>query len=464
MPRDLDDGETIEVQGSGREPYQLKNTGGVYSCTCPAWRNQSFTPDRRTCKHLRALRGDAAEQARLGSTELQGRPVARPPVASSGTDVAGEETSAAADKAPALLLAHTWETHVDLTGWWMSEKLDGVRAYWDGTRFISRLGNVFFAPPWFTEVLPNTPLDGELFGGRKNFQRTVGIVKRADGGPLWKELQYWVFDAPSHGGTFEERVEWLRANLEGRAPHVVVLAQQRTRDMTHVRDELQRVESLGGEGLMMRRPGSRYEGTRSMTLLKLKSFFDAEAKVIEHLPGAGRHKGRLGALACELPDGTRFSVGTGFSDAERADPPPVGSVITFRYQELSNAGVPRFPSYVGVRPDVSWDPSKREPTPARAAAPAAAALSATAGRAEPERDALERPEDGDEAPRYRRFEHHDGETHSFWEIQVEGSVHRVRYGTFERGIKRYASDDEARSEAERRIEQKLSKGFEEVED
>ncbi len=455
MPRDLEDGETIEVQGSGRDPYQLKNTGGVYSCTCPAWRNQSLTPDRRTCKHLRALRGDEAEQERLGSDDLQGRPTApRNTVSSGSTAEAGE---AAPDKAPALLLAHTWETHVDLTGWWMSEKLDGVRAYWDGTRFISRLGNVFFAPPWFTEVLPKTPLDGELFGGRKNFQRTVGIVKRADGGPLWKELQYWVFDAPSHGGTFEERVEWLKSNLEGRADHVVVLAQQRTTDMAHVREELRRVESLGGEGLMMRRPGSRYEGTRSMTLLKLKSFFDAEAKVIEHLPGAGRHKGRLGALSCELPDGTKFSVGTGFSDAEREDPPPVGSVITFRYQELSNAGVPRFPSYVGVRPDVTWSQAKNQPAPPRAAAPAAAALSAAPKPAPIETESRA-------ATGYRRFEHHDGDTHSFWEIQVEGSVHRVRYGTFDRGIKRYESDEEALAEAERRIEQKLSKGFEEVED
>jgi DNA ligase-1 len=105
---------------------------------------------------------------------------------------------------------------------------------------------------------------------------------------------------------------------------------------------------------MLRQPGSRYEVGRSSTLLKVKSFHDAEARVLRHLPGEGRHKGRVGALFVALPNGTEFSVGTGLSDAERRDPPPVGSVITFRYQEFSDGGVPRFPSYVGVRHDAAF--------------------------------------------------------------------------------------------------------------
>src|SRR6185312_4900337 len=131
-------------------------------------------------------------------------------------------------------------------------------------------------------------------------------------------------------------------------PHTHVLCT----DVPCLRAELARIEALGGEGVMLRQPGSRYEAGRSSTLLKVKTFHDAEARVIEHLPGTGRHKGRLGALSVELPDGTRFSVGTGFSDAERNHPPAVGSVVTFRYQELSDGGVPRFPSYVGIRHDI----------------------------------------------------------------------------------------------------------------
>src|SRR5204863_5914234 len=122
---------------------------------------------------------------------------------------------------------------------------------------------------------------------------------------------------------------------------------QLCQDTEHLRSELQRVESLGGEGLMLREPGSQYQAGRSSTLLKVKTFHDAEAVVIGHEPGAGRHKGRLGALTVRLPSGIMFSVGTGFSDKERGNPPAVGATITFRYQELSDAGVPRFPSYVG---------------------------------------------------------------------------------------------------------------------
>ncbi len=129
MP-DLKDGETAEVKGSARRPYILKNMGGVYSCTCPAWRNQSVAIERRTCKHLRSYRGEQAEKDRLGSLAP----------AAAKTAHEGE------DNAPQLLLANSWENDVDLTGWWMSEKLDGVRAWWDGKQFLSRQGNVFHAP------------------------------------------------------------------------------------------------------------------------------------------------------------------------------------------------------------------------------------------------------------------------------------------------------------------------------
>src|SRR3954464_15558262 len=161
MP-DLMDGDSVKVQGSGAKPYVLKNTGGVYSCTCPAWRNQSVAIERRTCKHLRKLLGDAAEQARAGQD--------LPPTPEATGD-------GAADKAgPPLLLAERWDNAQDLAGWWMSEKLDGVRAYWDGKALISRLGNPFHAPDRFVAGLPAEPLDGELWIGRRAFQRTVGIV------------------------------------------------------------------------------------------------------------------------------------------------------------------------------------------------------------------------------------------------------------------------------------------------
>ena len=254
---------------------------------------------------------------------------------------------------PPLLLAHTWENDIDLAGWFLSEKLDGVRAYWNGQQFLSRQGNVYQAPTWFTADLPSTPLDGELWLARKAFQRTVSIVRRHDATELWREIKFVVFDAPALADVFEARQEFLRETLGASGlPYAQWLPQERCRSVEHLQAELSRIESLGGEGLMLRQPGSRYEVGRSATLLKVKSMLEADARVIEHLPGQGRHRGRMGAMLVQLANDTTFNVGTGFTDAQRDAPPPVGSTITFRYQELTDRGVPRFPSFVRLRSDV----------------------------------------------------------------------------------------------------------------
>jgi DNA ligase-1 len=337
MP-DLQDGESTEMQGSGAKPYILKNTGSVYSCSCPAWRNQSIAIEKRTCKHLRKLRGDDDEEARTGGA-LPQRPARSAPE--------GSEDSSGA---PGLLLADSWDNTADLTDWWMSEKLDGVRAYWDGKQFLSRQGNIYYAPDWFVEGLPSTPLDGELWIERKKFQRTVSIVRRQDKSDLWKEVRYLIFDAPAANGGFEERLHFIKDTLaSGSAKFAGQHAHERCKSLEALHAELARIEALQGEGLMLRQPGSKYVAGRSSTLLKVKTFHDAEAVVIGHQAGAGRHQGRMGALLVRLPNGTDFAIGTGFSDRERENPPAIGATVTFRYQELSDAGVPRFPSWVGVR-------------------------------------------------------------------------------------------------------------------
>lgn len=362
---DLADGESTTMAGSGAQPYVLKNTGGVYSCSCPAWRNQGAPIERRSCKHLRKLRGDAVETARVGTAGTAPR-AARAPRAAAGS-TAAVNAAAGVTTPPPILLAHPWDNVVDLTGWWMSEKLDGVRAYWDGTRFLSRLGNEYFAPEWFTAALPkDVILDGELWCGRKKFQRGVSIARRQDRSDDWKELTYVIFDAPAVDGTFEERLAHVRQRVEASgSPYAVWHPHELCTGLDHLRAELARVEQLGGEGLMMRQANSRYEVGRSWTLRKVKTFHDAEARIISHVRGTGKHAGRLGSLQCQMPNGTVFNVGTGLSDAERNNPPPVGTIVTFRYQELSNDGVPRFPSYVGVRDDFAW-PGDAAPAPALA--------------------------------------------------------------------------------------------------
>jgi DNA ligase-1 len=432
---DLADGQWVEMKGSGAKPYVLKNVGGVYSCTCPAWRNQSIAIERRTCKHLCKLRGEAPEQARVGQ-DLPPQP---------------ERTAAAEEQGgPPVLLAERWDNAQDLSGWWMSEKLDGVRAYWNGTSLISRLGNRFHAPGWFVAGLPAVPLDGELWIARRAFQRTVGIVRRQDTSDLWKEVAYVIFDAPTIASPFEDRLAFVRehAELQPRS-HIKAHEHVICRDLEHLHAELSRVEALGGEGLMMREPASRYAAGRSTTLLKIKSFHDAEARVIEHLKGAGRHKGRMGALQVQLADGTIFSVGTGFSDRERENPPQVGSVITFRYQELSDGGVPRFPSYVGVRADL------HEPA---AQAPAGNLRAPDARAADTWPVPLSSPT--------RRFELVEGTSSKFWEVSRNGCDVTVRYGRIgsdgQTNAKMLADEAMAAAHAADLIRQKENKGYRSV--
>jgi DNA ligase-1 len=247
-----------------------------------------------------------------------------------------------------VLLAKTWDASIDPTGWWMSEKLDGCRSLLDGRDLVSRLDNVFPAPDYFTRHFPNVTLDGELWLGRGRFQECISIVKSARIDKGWERLTYRVFDLPDMCAPFEERYAALH-RVADNVPYISVVKQVRVVSMKHLTVELKRVQSLGGEGLMLRQPGSYYERKRSSTLLKVKTFKDIEGRVIGYIPGKGKHKGRLGALVCRLKSGVEVDVGTGFTDYEREHPPRIGSVITIRYQELSTSGTPRFPSYVSER-------------------------------------------------------------------------------------------------------------------
>jgi len=357
----LADGD-VHIMTHGLGQYKIKNAGGVYYCSCVAWRFQRTAVDERTCKHLVEFLGEDYMAWRLRNAtgaeaadmvmDIDGgslrRPAARPMKCA----------------APAVLLANKWEEGVDPTGWWLSEKLDGVRAYWTGTRFLSRLGNEFVAPAYFTKELPrDVILDGELFGGRKKFQFTVGVVKSSAKTALWRSLTYQVFDAPGLKKPFEERMAYLEAQF-GEAKKLDftrVVEHIPCRGIAHLYEKLKEVEKMGGEGLMLREPRSAYVGARSNTLLKVKSVHDYEAKVIAHETGKGKNAHRTGALLCVLPNGKKFSVGSGLTDRDRDRPPKVGSIITFRFQELSDAGHPRFPRYMGVRADAKWPPDSPWP-------------------------------------------------------------------------------------------------------
>ncbi len=248
------------------------------------------------------------------------------------------------------MLAHSWDEKIDIKGWLMSEKLDGIRGYWTGKEMVSRAGNPFHVPEWFTRDFPPVPLDGELWIGRGQFSELASIVRQKGADKVWEKIRYFIFDVPQIEGGFEKRLgfalHWFREHPNR---FVEVLEQQICEGEEHLRRKLSEIESLGGEGLMLRKPGSPYSVGRSDNLLKVKSYEDAEAVVIIHISGTGRNAGRLGSLLVELPNGVQFAIGTGFSDQERDNPPPVGSTITFKYYGFYKSGTPKFTSFLRVR-------------------------------------------------------------------------------------------------------------------
>ena len=250
------------------------------------------------------------------------------------------------------MLPEVYHDQVDVTGWLMSEKLDGVRGYWDGRWLWSKNGHLFAPPLEFVRDLPAFPLEGELWAGRGQFETVAAIVRSEDQQERWLQLRFAVFDAPAAGGNFAARISkaaaWFADHPAG---HAFVIEQIPVQSEQHLQQELQRVEALGGEGLIVRRADVPYAPGRSPTILKVKSYLDAEATVIAQLPGKGRNLGRLGALLVRMDDGTEFRIGSGFSDAERDQPPPPGTLITFKYYGRYASGIPRFPSFLRVRED-----------------------------------------------------------------------------------------------------------------
>lgn len=250
------------------------------------------------------------------------------------------------------MLPLTYSANTNVEGWLMSEKLDGVRGYWDGRRLYSKNGRLFSPPPEFTRQLPPFELEGEIWGGRGTYEKTVSIVSKQQPHSGWLQLTYAIFDVPQASGSFMERLEKAgRWFTDHPSAFAYVIPQTRVQNREHLLETLARIETAGGEGLIVRNPAAGYRPGRSAEILKVKSHQDTEARVVSHLPGKGRNGGRLGALLVEEGNGLRFKIGSGFSDSERENPPPIGSLITFKYYGRYASGIPKFPSFLRLRRD-----------------------------------------------------------------------------------------------------------------
>jgi len=258
---------------------------------------------------------------------------------------------ALAAAAPALVLAEEARPGLDPAGWLVSEKLDGVRALWDGRRLVFRSGLPIVAPQWFVSRLPAQPLDGELWLGRGRFEEGAGTVRHAVAlDAPWRALRYMVFDLPGAEGAFAQRAARLAELCRAQRFDALQAVAQRTLvDRAALARWFDEVVRGGGEGLVLHRADALWRPGRSEAVLKLKPVADAEALVVAHVAGRGRLEGRLGALQVRTPEGVEFLLGSGLTDTQRADPPAVGSVVTYRYRSVTASGVPRFASFVRVR-------------------------------------------------------------------------------------------------------------------
>jgi DNA ligase-1 len=264
-------------------------------------------------------------------------------------------TQPAGATAPALMLAAAYHPGLDLAAYWVSEKYDGVRAYWDGQRLLSRGGEVLQAPEWFTAGWPAEPMDGELWAGRGRFEEVTSTVRRqVPDGDAWRRIRFMVFDLPSHPGRFDERLIAYQDLLHRmNRPWVVAVPQNKVLSHAALGARLQAMVKAGGEGLMLHRGDAPYRALRSDDLIKLKTHDDAEAQVLGFEAGKGKYAGMVGALLVQTPQGQRFKLGSGLSDVLRRNPPPLGAWVTYRYRGLNDSGVPRFATFVRVRGDIA---------------------------------------------------------------------------------------------------------------
>lgn len=256
-----------------------------------------------------------------------------------------------AAEAPAILLANVYRGQVDVSRYLASEKLDGVRAIWDGQVLCFRSGKTINAPAWFLAGLPKQPLDGELWIARGQFERVSGIVRREiPDDAAWREVRYMIFELPGAPGAFSERAEEIRQIVrQANVPWLFEIKQFFPVDRSNLKKRLDAIVRAGGEGLMLHLAEAPYETGRSDVLLKVKPWQDAEAVVIGHQPGKGRFAGMLGALQVRTPEGKEFLLGTGFSVAQRRAPPALGTTVTYRYRDLTIKGQPRFASFLRIR-------------------------------------------------------------------------------------------------------------------
>lgn len=243
----------------------------------------------------------------------------------------------------------------NISQYFVSEKLDGVRGYWNGKQLLSRQGNVIHSPSWFTQHWPKLPMDGELWLGRGSFQPLLSCVTKQVPAEnkttsCWRDVRFMIFDLPKHPGNFSERVNKMQILLmQSPSAYLAMINQMKLKGLTALEQKLNEVIAAQGEGLMLHLASAYYQKGRNPALMKLKKDQDAEATIIGYTEGKGKYQNQLGAIQVKTNDGVQFKIGSGFSDAQRANPPKIGTIITFKYNGVTQAGIPRFARFWRIK-------------------------------------------------------------------------------------------------------------------
>ncbi len=232
----------------------------------------------------------------------------------------------------------------------MSEKLDGIRGYWDGKQLLTKNGNIINAPKWFTYNFPPFALDGELWSKRDDFENIQSIVLDFIPSKDWSQISYQIFEVPKQDGNFTQRLniakKWFLTNKN---IHVKFVEQILCRDKEHLKQHLRKIEKINGEGMIVKDASLSYFAGRSSKILKVKSFADMEGKVIGINPGKGKFENLMGSLIIRLENGVVFRLGGGFDSNDRINPPLIGNIITFKYYGFTKNNKPKFASFIRVR-------------------------------------------------------------------------------------------------------------------
>jgi DNA ligase-1 len=251
-------------------------------------------------------------------------------------------------------LAQVYENE-NIDAYLVSEKYDGIRAIWKNNQLRTRNGHIIHTPAWFTQHLPNVWLDGELWYKREAFEFVASTVsKNIPVDDQWRHITYRVFDAPNLRDSFKIRAQFYTALLNKlNIAHIKPVKQFKVNNNQALMALLTRYTKNGSEGLMLQKANALFADGRSGNLLKLKRYMDAEATVLKHLPGKGKYTRSMGAILVEHINDegntVQFKIGTGFSDAQRKHPPPVGTTVTFAYHGYTMRGIPRFASFIRIR-------------------------------------------------------------------------------------------------------------------